>query len=79
MGVNLEAVKSAITLPNFQQTALLEIALTHPSYIYDDLNLNRQQQDQQELQYRRQAILGDSIFNATGWRKSKTCLASICT
>ncbi len=64
MGVNLEAVKSAIALPNFQQTALLESALTHPSHIYEDSNLNQQQQDQKKRQYRRQAILGDSIFNA---------------
>jgi dsRNA-specific ribonuclease len=64
MGVNLEEVKVAIALPNFQQTALLEIALTHPSYIYEDLKLNREQKDQKERQYRRQAILGDSIFNA---------------
>jgi len=64
MGVNLEAVKVAIALPNFHQTALLEIALTHPSYIYEDLKLNREQQDQKERQYRRQAILGDAIFNA---------------
>ncbi len=56
MGVNLEAVKVAIALPNFQQTALLEIALTHPSYIYEDSKLNREQQDQKERQYRRQAI-----------------------
>ncbi len=64
MGVNLEAVKFALALPNFQQTALLESALTHPSHIYEDFNLTRQQRDQQERQYRRQAFLGDSIFNA---------------
>jgi dsRNA-specific ribonuclease len=64
MGVNLEAIKKAIAIPNFQQTELLKNALTHPSHIYEDLNLTRQQQDEQERQYRRQAILGDSIFNA---------------
>lgn len=63
MNINIEAVKKAIALPNFQKTELLEIALTHPSRIYEDSNLNRQQRDLQELQYRRQAILGDSIFN----------------
>ncbi len=63
MNINISAVKEAIALPDFNLTKLLCIALTHPSRIYEDFNLTRQQQDLQELQYRRQAILGDSIFN----------------
>ena len=64
MSVNIEAVKNAIGIADFNRTDLLEIALTHPSHIYEDQNLNRQQQVQQEREYRRLAILGDGIFNA---------------
>lgn len=64
MSVNIEAVKNAIGIANFNRTDLLEIALTHPSHIYENQNLNRQQQVQQEREYRRLAILGDGIFNA---------------
>lgn len=63
MNINISAVKEAIALPDFNRTKLLCIALTHPSRIYEDFNLTRQQQNLQQLQYRRQAILGDSIFN----------------
>ena len=63
MNINISAVKEAIALSDFNLTKLLCIALTHPSSIYEDFNLTRQQKDLQELQYRRQAILGDSIFN----------------
>ncbi|HEY9597825.1 MAG TPA: ribonuclease III domain-containing protein, partial [Cyanophyceae cyanobacterium] len=62
--MNIETVKQAIGIPNFKKTELLEIALTHPSYIYENQSLNRQQQDLQERKYRRLALLGDSIFNA---------------
>lgn len=64
MDINIEAVKKAINIANFNHTELLEIALTHPSYIYEDRNLNSQQKDKQECDYRRQAILGDAILNA---------------
>ncbi|MGB7442010.1 MAG: ribonuclease III domain-containing protein [Coleofasciculaceae cyanobacterium] len=63
MSLNFEAIKEAISIPEFCNTDLLKIALTHPSYVYEDSRLNRQQQELQERQYRRLAILGDSIFN----------------
>jgi len=62
--MSIETVKQAIGIPEFKKTELLEIALTHPSYIYENHNLNRQQQDLQEREYRRLAILGDSILGA---------------
>ena len=64
MGVDIEAVKKAIGIADFKQTKRLEIALTHSSYIYENQNLNRQQQDLQERDYRRLAVLGDSILGA---------------
>jgi dsRNA-specific ribonuclease len=65
VSIDIEAVKKAIGIREFTRTDLLEIALTHPSKIYqNDDNLNRQQQDQQEREYRRLAILGDAIFGA---------------
>lgn len=64
MSINIEAIKKLIGIPNFKQIDLLQIALTHSSYIYENINLNRQQQDLQEREYRRLAILGDSIFGA---------------
>ena len=64
MSENLEAVKNAIGIADFNRTDLLKIALTHPSHIYENDDLNRQQQVQQEREYRRLAILGDGIFNA---------------
>lgn len=62
MTVDIEAVKKAIRIPEFTRTDLLEIALTHPSKIYENNHLNRQQQEQQECEYRRLAILGDAMF-----------------
>jgi dsRNA-specific ribonuclease len=64
MTIDLEAVRGAIALPDFPEGELLEIALTHPSYIYENNQLNRQQKDLQELKYRRFALLGDSVFNS---------------
>jgi dsRNA-specific ribonuclease len=64
MTIDLEAVRGAIALPDFPESELLEIALTHPSYIYENNQLNRQQKDLQELKYRRFALLGDSVFNS---------------
>ncbi|MBD2387063.1 NACHT C-terminal helical domain 2-containing protein [Cylindrospermum sp. FACHB-282] len=63
MSINIEAAKQAIGIPDFQRTDLLEIALTHPSQIYGT-NKNQQQKDQQNLNYRRLAILGDAILGA---------------
>ncbi len=62
--MNIEAVKKAISIPDFKQTQLLEIALTHPSRIYENSNLTTQQKDAQEREYRRLAILGDAILGA---------------
>lgn len=64
MKIDIEAVIGAIAIPNFPERELLEIALTHPSYIYENNELNRQQKDLQELKYRRLALLGDSILNS---------------
>jgi dsRNA-specific ribonuclease len=60
--MNIETVKQAIGILNFKKTELLEIALTHPSYIYENNNLNQLQKDQQKREYRRLALLGDSIL-----------------
>ena len=62
--MNIEAVKKAISIPDFKQTQLLEIALTHPSRIYENINLSTQKKDAQEREYRRLAILGDAILGA---------------
>lgn len=64
VSIDIEAVKKAITIPEFTHTDLLEIALTHPSKIYENDNLKRQHQERQEREYRRLAILGDVMFNA---------------
>lgn len=64
MSLDIEAVKKAIGIPEFTRTDLLEIALTHPSKVYEYKNLNRQQQERQEREYRRLAILGDAMFGA---------------
>lgn len=64
MSLDIEAIKKQIDIPEFTRTDLLEIALTHPSFIYQNDNLNRQQQDNQEREYRRLAILGDAILGA---------------
>lgn len=64
MSENIEAVKNELGIADFNRTDLLKIALTHPSHIYENDDLNRQQQVQQEREYRRLAILGDGIFNA---------------
>jgi dsRNA-specific ribonuclease len=64
MGVNIEAVKQAIALPDFQQTALLEIALTHRSYTNEHPDLIALSPQKQEREYRRLALLGDAILGA---------------
>lgn len=45
MNIDIEAVKKKIDIINFKQVELLKIALTHPSYIYETTELNRQQQE----------------------------------
>ncbi len=62
--MSIETVKKAIHIPDFRKTELLEIALTHPSKIYENRNLNRQQQERQEREYTRLAILADAMFGA---------------
>ncbi len=62
--VNVEAVKKAIGIPEFKQIELLEIALSHPSHIYENLNLNQYQKNIQDHEYRGLAILGDAILGA---------------
>jgi dsRNA-specific ribonuclease len=62
--LDIEAVKKAIGIPDFKQTQLLEIALTHPSRIYENINLTQHQKDVQEREYRRLATLGDAILGA---------------
>lgn len=62
--LDIEAVKKAIGIPDFKQTQLLEIALTHPSRIYENILLTQQQKALKEREYRRLAILGDSILGA---------------
>jgi dsRNA-specific ribonuclease len=63
MSIDIEAVKKAIAIADFNQTKLLKIALTHPSRIYED-NLTQQEKHLQEREYRRLAILGDAILGA---------------
>jgi dsRNA-specific ribonuclease len=60
----LESAKEAIGIPNFGQLEFLEIALTHPSYVYERLDIAKSQKDLQEKEYRRLAHLGDAILNA---------------
>jgi dsRNA-specific ribonuclease len=62
--LDIEAVKKAIGIPDFKQTQLLKIALTHPSRIYENINLTQHQKDVQEREYRRLATLGDAILGA---------------
>lgn len=64
MNIDIAAVKKRINIIDFKQVELLKIALTHPSYIYEKTKLNRQQQEQQERDYRRLAHLGDAIVGA---------------
>jgi dsRNA-specific ribonuclease len=64
MSINIEAIEKVIGIPNFKRIDLLQVALTHPSYIYENRLLNRQQQERQEREYRRLAILGDALLGA---------------
>lgn len=64
MNIDIEAVKEQINIIDFKRVELLKIALTHPSYIYEITKSNRQQQEQQERNYRRLAHLGDALIGA---------------
>jgi dsRNA-specific ribonuclease len=59
-----EAVKKTLAIPDFKQAELFEIALTHPSYIYERIDITQTQKKQQEKEYRRLAHLGDAILGA---------------
>lgn len=62
--LRLEAAIQAIGIPRFERIDLLEIALTHPSYVYEKLETSTTQKNEQEREYRRLAHLGDAILNA---------------
>ena len=64
MSLDIETVKKAIGIPKLTRTDLLEIALTHPSKIYENCKLTQEQKALQEREYRRLAILGDAMFGA---------------
>lgn len=64
MSIDIETVKKAIGIPEFTRTDLLEIALTHPSKIYENCKITQKQKALQEREYRRLAILGDAMFGA---------------
>ena len=60
--MSIETVKKAIHIPDFRKTELLEIALTHSSYIEENKNLTKSQKSLQKREWRRLALLGDSIL-----------------
>ncbi len=63
MGLNIEALKkSSILIPEFQHPELLEMALTHPNYIYDETNIIKPEQKQRVLEHQGLANLGYVVF-----------------
>jgi dsRNA-specific ribonuclease len=62
--VNIEAIKETLGILDLKKAELLLSALTHPSYIYSQPNVNQQQKDQLNLNYKRLAHLGDAILGA---------------
>ncbi len=64
MKINFEATKKEIGILDFKQVKLLEVALTHPSYLNEERVLAQEQKDWQRREYRRLATLGDSILGA---------------
>ena len=63
MDLNIEAFKkSSISIPKFQYSELLKIALTHPNHIYDRTNIIRPQQKKQVLEHQGLANLGYVVF-----------------
>ncbi|NJR26538.1 MAG: hypothetical protein HC786_32790 [Richelia sp. CSU_2_1] len=63
-GVDVEAVQAAIDFPDFQQTILLEIALTHPFSIDDCRDRISESPAWQDLNYQRLTLLGSAILGA---------------
>lgn len=63
MDLSIEAFKkSSISIPKFQHSELLKIALTHPNHIYDRTNIIRPQQKKQVLEHQGLANLGYVVF-----------------
>lgn len=62
MGLNIQAVKEAIAISDFQHPKLLQIALTHPNHIYDGSNIIRPRQKQRALEHQGLANLGYVVF-----------------
>ncbi len=58
----IEAVKKAIALPNFKHGFLLKIALTHPDYIYQQINLDRLEKERLFLEYQGLVDLGSAAL-----------------
>ncbi len=63
MSFNLQQIATALKFLDGQLGSNLEIALTHPSYLYEQ-RLTRNEKDEQERDYRRLAHLGDSLVNS---------------
>lgn len=63
MSFNLQQIATALKFLDGQLGSNLEIALTHPSYFYEQ-HLTRKEKDEQERDYRRLAHLGDSLVNS---------------
>lgn len=61
---NIDTAKKAIGITDFKKIDLLEIALTHPSFTNENLQLSPNPRHQQERKYRRLAHLGDAIYGA---------------
>ncbi len=62
--INIGVFKQVIGISDFKKPELLCRALTHPSFIHEQSNLNQQQKEQQSIEYRRLAHLGDAILGA---------------
>ncbi|TBR56628.1 hypothetical protein B4U84_28720 [Westiellopsis prolifica IICB1] len=59
----IQAFIKVINIPKFNEIKALEIALLHPSYVYES-NADRQTKDLQEKAYRRLAHLGNAMIGA---------------
>jgi dsRNA-specific ribonuclease len=62
-GVDVEAVKAAIDFPDFQNTTLLEIALTRPFSIDESRGIS-ESPGWQNVNYQRLTLLGSAILGA---------------
>jgi dsRNA-specific ribonuclease len=63
-GVDVEAVKAALDFPDFQNTTLLEIALTRPFSIDDCRDRSSEFPTWQDVNYQRLTLLGSAILGA---------------